>query len=573
MDKIDANGIYGAMGQYSSLIFNINVASSITAQGRSLISSASLFFESFLANNVQFGSLNEVLEFINHIRHESRQYRDCDLLDKNISVEDCFAKIILTCGYRFWYPSEEEMDIIWRVLNNLGPIDINRIYYKNNLYEFMSNTSMKKALKYIMKKLEKPYFNPLDVPKEIEDELIELSSIITEYVYYGKMYIDRIDRCDSMIKKTIMVSDTDSCIVSLDAWYHFVYDIIKDEDLKIKKYDPISVIDFVEKDEFGDITNKEKISAVKFLGKEEHYDFENEKIIEKNRAIDPLMILPSDYLKYSIINILAYIIDDLINLYMEQFTKNNHSWAAGKKCKIIMKNEFTFLRLLMTDTKKSYASRVTVQEGNVIPDSEQLDVKGIASMAKSSMSISTRKAFKKILFEDILKADKIDQFKVIEHLAILEQKIVNSIMSGSKEYYKPVTIKAISTYADPMKIQGIKASYVWNEVKEESQPGINLDERNAVSIAKIVVNPRSIEKIKDDYPEVYEKFKKLMNSDYFKGKIEAIAIPLDEDVPGWLMDLIDYKTILQNNLGGFVYDSIGLVNLGKNTNYSNILQF
>lgn len=561
------------MGQFSSLIFNINVASSITAQGRSLISSASLFFESFLANNVQFGSLNEVLEFINHVRHEPRQYRDCDLIDRDITIEDCFAKIILTCGYKFWYPDEKEMDIIWKVLNNLGSVDINRIYYKNNLYEFMSNNSMKKALKYILKKLERPYFNPLDVPKEIEDELIELSSIITEYVYYGKMYIDRIDRCDSMIKKTIMVSDTDSCIVSLDAWYHFVYDIVKDEELKIKKYDPVSVIDFVEKDEFGDIVDKEKIRAVRNLGKEEHYDFENDKIIEKARKIEPVRFLPSDYLKYSIINILAYVIDDLINLYMEQFTKNNHSWAEGKKCKIIMKNEFTFLRLLMTDTKKSYASRVTVQEGNIIPDSEQLDVKGIASMAKSSMSMSTRKALKKILFDDILKADKIDQFKVIEHLAILERKIVNSIMSGSKEYYKPVTIKSINNYADPMHIQGIKASYVWNEVKEESQPGINLDERNAISIAKVVVNPKSVEKIKDSHPEVYEKFKKVLASDYFKGKVDAIAIPLDEDVPDWIMELIDYKTILQNNIGGFVYDSIGLVNLGKNTNYSNILQF
>jgi hypothetical protein len=64
-----------------------------------------------------------------------------------------------------------------------------------------------------------------------------------------------------------------------------------------------------------------------------------------------------------------------------------------------------------------------------------------------------------------------------------------------------------------------------------------------------------------------------MNNEYFKGKIDAIAIPLEEQVPGWLLDLIDYKTILQNNLGGFVYDSIGLVNLGGNTNYSNILQF
>jgi len=554
------------------LIFNVNVATSITAQGRALISTASMFFEAFLNNNVKFGSLNEVLEFIKNVCNEERHYRDEELLDHNISIEDCFAKMIDSCGYR-WYPEDDEMDVIWRVINNLTPTEVNRVYYKNNLYEFMSNTSMKKAIKYIMKKLKNPFFNSLEVPEEIKVELSELSSILAEYVFYNKMYIDRIDRCDNMIKSTIMVSDTDSCIVSLDAWYRFVYDIIKDEQLQICKYDPVNVLSFIERDEFGDVIDLSKLEPIHFLEPEEHYDFENDEIIFEQHAIDPFIMMPQDYLRYSIINILAYVIDDLINMYMEQFTKNNHSWAEGKKCKIILKNEFTFLRLLMTDTKKAYASRMAVQEGHIIPEDEQLDVKGIASMAKSSMSPSTRKALKKILLEDILKAPTIDQFKIIEHLAILEKKIINSIYDGSKEYYKPVTIKSIDNYTDPMKQQGIKASYVWNSVKPDGLPGIDMSERNAVSVAKVVVNPKTVEKLKEKWPDVYEKMSKCLNEEYFKGSIDAIAIPLDVNAPDWLLELIDYKTILNNNLSGFVYDSVGLVNLGKDTNYSNILKF
>ena len=75
---------------------------------------------------------------------------------------------------------------------------------------------------------------------------------------------------------------------------------------------------------------------------------------------------------------------------MLQFTKNNHSWAPDKPCKIIMKNEFSFNRVLITDVKKSYASIQKVQEGNVVPEKEQLDVKGIAAIAKSSISKSTQ---------------------------------------------------------------------------------------------------------------------------------------------------------------------------------------
>ena len=55
---------------YTSLLYNINVATSITSQGRALVSSASMCFEMFLANNVKFGSLNEVVEFIDHIVQE-----------------------------------------------------------------------------------------------------------------------------------------------------------------------------------------------------------------------------------------------------------------------------------------------------------------------------------------------------------------------------------------------------------------------------------------------------------------------------------------------------------------------
>lgn len=570
LDKIDSNGIYGILGMYTSLLFNINVSTSITSQGRALISSATMMFESFLANNVKFGSLDEVLVFIRNVCREKRTYDDRLIVDQMVTIENCFAKIIDSCGYR-WMPDEEEMDIIWRTLNNLGQVDINRIYYKNNLYEFCSNSSIKKAITYIMKKLESPFFNSLKPPKEIQAELEEFAYILKEYVYYDKMIMDRIDRCDNMIKSTILVSDTDSCIVSLDAWYRFVLEIIKDEELNIKRFDPINVLHFYKKDEFGDFINLKDISPLKFEEPKEHYDFVNDEIIESQHVINPLVVYPQDYLRYSIINIMAYVIDVLVNDYMEQFTKNNHSWAPDKPCKIILKNEFTFLRLLLTRAKKSYASLQAVQEGNIVPKDEQLDIKGIASMAKSSMSESTRDALKAILLEDILRADTIDQFRIIEKLSILESKIIKSVMDGSKEYYKPVTIKAISAYSDPMRIQGVTASTAWNSLKSSDLPGINLEERNAIDIAKVNLNLKNIEKL-EKYPEIYENAKRYLESPQSKGKIEAIALPLEVKAPDWLLDIIDYKTIVNNNISGFVYDSVGIVNLSENTNYSNIIQ-
>ena len=81
---------------YSALIYNNNVATSITSQGRALVSSMTLHFEMFLADNVKFGSLDQVIEFINHVCSErmERKYNDLLILDHIPSKEECFAKLI-----------------------------------------------------------------------------------------------------------------------------------------------------------------------------------------------------------------------------------------------------------------------------------------------------------------------------------------------------------------------------------------------------------------------------------------------------------------------------------------------
>ncbi len=227
----------------------------------------------------------------------------------------------------------------------------------------------------------------------------------------------------------------------------------------------------------------------------------------------------------------------------------------------------------MTMVKKHYASIQYIQEGNLVPENKQLDVKGIDCMAKSSISENTRNELRKILLEDILKADTISQLTVIKHLAILEKKIITSIMNGSTEYYKPVTIKALSVYEDPMRIQGVKASVVWNKLKTDDLDAIDLNERNAINVAKCNINSKSIEDLKDDFPEVYNNAVELLKDPIFKGKIDSIAIPLNTPVPEWLLRTIDCKTIVNDNISGFPIESIGIERLGDtNVNYTNIIQ-
>lgn len=553
------------------------MAASITAQGRSVISTATMFFESFLANNVKFASLEEVLHFIDCVKSErkDRKFNDSVILDFPVSVDMCFAKIIRTCGdWRKgrikWVPDMEDAKIIYRVLKNSSQEDINRIFYKNNLYAFIDNSVIMNAIRYILKLLKEPYLSPNRVPEEIQVELDALQDLMREYVYYPHMYIDRIDRCDNMIKDVCVISDTDSTIVSFDAFYHYVLDRVYMDDISILN---------MELD-----TRTEETYDVPRI--ERRYDFFTDEVVERESNIKPFILIPQNNLRFSIINIIAYISGNLCNEYIELYTKHNHSWSPERKCLLYLKNEFLFSRALLTPNKKNYATNQELKEGVILEQDikHSLDIKGLP-INKSTLNDSAKAALQKILYEDILVTDHIDPALIIEKIAILEKDIEKSLRSGEKKYFKPLSIKAYSSYEDPMRIQGIKASLVWNKVRDPQLEAIDLDARNTIGVVKVQIDPSNIDRIRDKYPDVYDRFVELfMDQTFFKPgisedcspkkkEITTLAIPIDVDTPEWVSEFIDYKTIVNDNIGNFPVESVGIRRLGANNiNYSTMMK-
>lgn len=570
LDKRDANSIYGCLGNAACVLYNLYVAASITAQGRSVISTATMFFESFMANNVKFGSLEEVLHFIDCVCSEknTRVFNDANVLDFNVSADMCFAKIMRTCGdWRKgrikWVPSYEDAKLIYSTISSLNQEDLNRLFYKNNLYAFLENRSIINGIKYILKSLKEPYLSPNKVPDEIKVELDTLQDLFREYVYYPHMYIDRIDRCNNMIKDVCVISDTDSTIVSFDAFYHFVLDRLIGEDIYISTLEAD-----LEKDKYIQVTPK----------KELRYDFINDEIVERDSMIRPFVISRQNNLRFSIINIIAYISGNLCNEYVELYTKCNHSYKEGKKCLLYLKNEFLFSRALLTNNKKNYATNQELKEGVVLEQNidRALDIKGLP-INKSTLNESAKEALQKILYEDVLTADRINQTRIIEKIAILEKQIEESLRNGEKKFYKPLAIKAMSSYEDPMRIQGIKASIVWNKVRGDQLEAIDLDARNTIGVVKVNINPSNISAIEHTYPEVYNRFVQLfMDNTFFrsgKKEITTLAIPVNVDTPQWVREFIDYRTIINDSITNFPFESAGITRLGSgDINYSTIMK-
>ena len=129
LEKLNANATYGVLGAPTALIYNIYVAEAVTRQGRSYISCSIMLFESLLSNNVKFNNLNELITFIHNVENEknNRTYLDEVFLDRNITIEECFFKLLNTADMMIWVPTEKEMGLVWEYLCGLSQEDINRL--------------------------------------------------------------------------------------------------------------------------------------------------------------------------------------------------------------------------------------------------------------------------------------------------------------------------------------------------------------------------------------------------------------------------------------------------------------
>lgn len=586
--KVDVNAIYGAMGQPSSIFYNFEVAASITRQGRASITASIMLFESFLANNIKFGSLNEVIMFIDHIvlMKPTRQYEDHRILDKDISIQEVFDKLMSSCGYR-WKPDHTEANMIWKILHQLSQFHLNRLYYKNNIYAFFNNTEPKDFLLELLYSLDSPFIDPNSPPPTIKDKLDVLVDMVKEYIYYPYQIIDKIERVETLYRQIDLVTDTDSCIICLNPWYEYVANLTKDLDIDLKHYE-LDIIGLLNKENPNDASDLKEESKTEYI-----YDFRNKEILERKRLVDPFKIIPEDAMRYSIINILAYIISKLLRDYFDRISiKNNVTNDTHNFCLMNMKNEFLFLRMLLSDAKKHYASIVELQEGHKVPLDKQLDIKGL-QIDKSVVPESTKEALGNILHEDVLRPKYIDQMKIINKLAVLEKTIYDDIYNGGLKYYSPKKLKPFVTYKNPMSTQQVKASIVYNLFRDEDETYINIDENNSVLIIGVNIDAHTLEscKLKESDPEKYEIMRKIIyenpvievsqnkiavkifndNLALNSRKITSIAIPRDSQTPKWILEFIDYASIVKDNIGTFPLKSIGITKLDTNSAYSGII--
>ena len=242
-----------------------------------------------------------------------------------------------------------------------------------------------------------------------------------------------------------------------------------------------------------------------------------------------------------------------------------------------MKNEFFYLRMILTSRKKSYCGLIRLREGKeLIP--EKPDNKGL-QFIKSTAAPETKEYFKK-LTKDILYKKNISTTYVLSKVKEFGDFIENDINQGNKTFLNPLSVKDPEAYEKPFRNQGIRGVYVWNCV----YPDMQIDLPDKVTIAKVKMETRDeILKLKCIDSEIYEVLMKSVFDNYdcpFRDKgISVIAIPSNIDsVPEWIRYFIDKDKIVNDNLSKFymIMESLGIKLLdtrSNDTHYSNIVSF
>ena len=216
-DKKAANSGYGAEGQSSSFLYNINSAMSVTASGRGQLATMLLCFENLFADNVKFWNMDEFYVYMDHIVSERKnwKYDTFDNLDR-IPGRSEWVKRYMGKFLHRTLGNEEALKAYYDSLDDELRA---RTFYKCNLRaylrdnrvptELFTEIAMEDDLKDADGK-SMDFVDPNKIPVTIQESLEELCDLVREFVGYKYSHVRYQDKARYMKRSVIIVNDTDS---------------------------------------------------------------------------------------------------------------------------------------------------------------------------------------------------------------------------------------------------------------------------------------------------------------------------------------------------------------------------
>lgn len=531
-EKLLMNSDYGAGGSDITYFYNLYCAVCTTATGQSMISTAVTCFENFFSDNVKFIDFDDCSQYITNIINEPFT-GDMSLVDDK-KAHEVFERLknkFMDYKDNYDYP-------LFSMLINMDQDNLNRLYYKNNLYEFARLPKVKKLLFKIIDEVDL-FLDPNKPPKEVNDDLKLLWSYMEPFVYYDYFAFNRIGRVNCDERDSIVTIDTDSAMICLAPWVDFMFDEVIKNDSKIMN---------------------------KTIG-----DFKYE-IDGRELTFDG-----SKMLIYKVCNSITYIASQVIGKHLKKFAINSGVLEEYHN-RIHMKSEFLFRKMLLSTTKKRYMAKIMLREGTVF---EKTEVKGL-DFLKSECNEFTRTFISGLMNKEFLEkpSDEVIVKNIINGTRELADAVRSSLERGEKTFLTPKKCKEAAAYKNCWTEMSFRGAYAWNML----YPDMGIEFPDTVDIVHL--NIRKLEDIADlekNNKEMYNKIKRFI----FESKIEEVrnkalivlAIPKNvPDIPEWCRPYINYDKIINDNTTKMrpLLEALGvqIIQTDSTTDrYSNIIEF
>lgn len=554
----------------TSAFYSLWSGPATTLSAQSVISTTETTFEAFVADNYLFLDLTECVHWLNVVIDEDV------MVDSWINREITRDMVYDRLSSKFINFKSSYEEPLRSYIHNLTQDQLIRVYYKNNLIQFVEDHEYMKILhelifqnvhnlKYVDEYLDKKkkifndswrneirdqdgyeeekfkepkdwnkyvnkqfFMDPNDVPESIKEYVEKFSENLFKYVYVRYLSFDRIYRLKNFKRKTVTVIDTDSNILSLDTWVNYV-------------------LDHLLKDNYG-------------------------------RSKDNNVFI--------IINTITYAITQVVTDILLTYGKYSNV-PKEYRPRYNMKNEFMFGKLVIGKTKKRYLSKIILREGN-LNNPPKYDIKGFDFM-KATTSEESEKFYRYLVKKYILDPEEIDTSALYTELKHYQTKIYESLRRGERTYLPNANAKELEAYKEPAQEQSVRGTLAWNYLYPENM----IEYPSKVSIVKLnIFKEEDIFPLKDKEPEIYNT---IMNRIFYDetgifvsrkreidkktGEVketvksrgmQVLAIPSNARIPEWALDYVDYTTMINNIIAPFksVLEILGvkLTSVGKSVN-------
>jgi len=578
--KTFMNSVYGVQGQPGSYLFSPDTAGAVTAEGRNLIAEMTWTMERLLYGTCHFMSINEMYAYINAVKQSVNKHPELKSWITYIPTkEDIINKFKYIAHDTVGFYDGIDADLgtsvsrsIYYMINNLTEDERIYFYYSNDFFSLISRNykifdlfdmMISSPIKYLA-----PAYKPDDdvcqkydvvlknignfISPESLDEYIKsiggkendvynflvykifnpiletICNIIAEFVLTNMSTPKRCLKYQTLPRRAIIVSDTDSVIINLHPW----------------------------------IVNLSKLHSIRH-----NIPYRGEHIGFYNEALD-----------FKLINIMAYICTFGTKQAGDILAKNANVPEDLRKW-IDMKNEFLFARLAMySGAKKNYIVRTRLQEGKIIDDISATGIKLNSSVIHKTIEEKMMKCIE----DNMLKSENIDTVKILCEIKNIEKFIIDSIKNGDLTFGRKARYSGPRGYKNGVYTSDSgRSAFIWNIL----YPNLKIESGSYGYIFPTIINTETDVKrlMSSRFPdEANMLLEKIFGNPNLKPYgLRSIMIPINESVtklPDWIIPYIDYSKISTKHLAPLItlLPTVGLKNSaissGK-TNYSPLVSF